>query len=73
MKRLNSIKEMGVSPDFIKMDKDIGQIKASQNVWPATTVSLCLWHVLRAIKKRLETVKSPRQVVLVEYVQLKSE
>lgn len=48
------------------MDKDIGQINATKLVWPQTTVSLCLWHVLRAIKKRLETVKSPRRVILVE-------
>jgi hypothetical protein len=57
---------MNICPEFIKMDKDIGQINATKLVWPQTTVSLCLWHVLRAIKKRLETVKSPRRVILVE-------
>jgi hypothetical protein len=55
---------MGVYPVFVKMDKDVGQIKATQNTWPNATISLCLWHILRAIKNRLETVKSPRQVIL---------
>ena len=37
---------MNICPEFIKMDKDIGQINATKLV-----VSLCSWHVLRAIKK----------------------
>lgn len=60
------MKDVGFSPSFFKMDKDTGQIQATKNVWPNSTVSLCLWHILRAIKKRLQTVKSSRQVDLQE-------
>jgi hypothetical protein len=39
----------------MKSDKDFGQIGALLDVWPGSSVSLCLWHVKRAIKfKALE-------------------
>ena len=46
------------------MDKDVGQIKAAQTVWPKSTVSLCLWHILRALKKRLPRPSSPKRLNL---------
>jgi hypothetical protein len=62
--RLLSLKGAGVYPEFVKMDKDVGQIWAARNVWSNACVSLCLWHMLRAIKKRCETIKSPRKLDL---------
>jgi hypothetical protein len=40
------------------MDKDWGQIWAAQEIWPQATVNLCLWHILKAIKRRLSNPKS---------------
>lgn len=57
--RFKCLKKSGVNPRFIKMDKDDGQIQAASSAWPQSTVNLCLWHILRAIKKRL---KDPREV-----------
>jgi hypothetical protein len=60
--RFNKVKDFGVVPTFIKMDKDIGQIGAAITVWPNSTINLCLWHILRAIKKRLG---DPKKVSLI--------
>jgi hypothetical protein len=57
--RFKCLKKSGVNPKFIKMDKDVGQIQAAASAWPETTVNLCLWHILRAIKKRL---RNPTEV-----------
>ena len=53
------MKNVGVEPTFIKMDKDIGQIGAAAAAWPNSTINLCLWHILRAMKQRL---RDPREV-----------
>jgi hypothetical protein len=50
------------------MDKDAGQIWASQQVWPDSTISLCLWHILRAIKKRLPNPIELKVLDLSQYI-----
>lgn len=50
------------------MDKDRGQIWAAQKVWPQSTINLCLWHILRAIKKRLQDPKQVKVLDLAQYV-----
>ena len=62
--RFDQIKSLGLIPLFIKMDKDAGQIWAAKEVWPDSTINLCLWHVLRAIKKRLRDPKKIREMDL---------
>ena len=52
------------------MDKDRGQIWAAQNVWPHSTINLCLWHILRAIKKRLQDPKELKVIDLARYILL---
>ena len=43
------------------MDKDRGQIWAARNVWSDATISLCLWHVLKAVKRRLSEPKNVKK------------
>lgn len=62
--RFDAVRIIGIYPKFIKMDKDIGQINAAKEIWPRSTISLCLWHILRAIKKRLLRPTSGKQLNL---------
>jgi len=41
------------SPDFFLTDKDLSQINAAYQVWPSIKIQLCLWHLKRAVAKRL--------------------
>lgn len=65
--RFSYLKSYGVQPTFIKMDKDLGQIWAAREVWPQSTINLCLWHVLRAIKKRISNPKKLKDMDLSVY------
>ncbi|CAG8627787.1 10583_t:CDS:2, partial [Cetraspora pellucida] len=48
-----------ILPIFILMDKDTGQIIAAQEAWSGKTkIQLCLWHIKRAISKKLKEKKS---------------
>ena len=58
--RFLSLQSQNINPVFVKMDKDRGQIWAAQKVWPKATINLCLWHVLRAIKKRISDPKEQK-------------
>ena len=62
-----NLHEHNMRPLFIKMDKDRGQIGAAQQVWPDATVSLCLWHKLKAIKRRLLEPKNVKNVDFLRY------
>jgi hypothetical protein len=55
--RFELLKSNGVDPIFVKMDKDIGQIRAAQEVWPQACINICLWHILKAIKRRINDPK----------------
>jgi len=49
----NALHLKELCPDFFLTDKDWAQINAASRVWPSTKIQLCLWHVKRAIGKRL--------------------
>jgi len=49
----NSLKHKELSLKFFLIDKDFAQINAALQVWPLTKIQLCLWHIERAIYKRL--------------------
>ena len=49
----NALHSKDLRPDFFLTDKDWAQINAASRVWPSTKIQLCLWHVKRAIGKRL--------------------
>lgn len=44
----------GLNPCFVHMDKDSSEIAATQLAWPHAKISLCLWHLDRAIRMRLK-------------------
>ena len=60
-------KELGLNPRFVHTDKDFGEITAAQvtpgwflhgskfvqEVWPDSAISLCIWHVRKALKDYL--------------------
>jgi hypothetical protein len=53
-----SLRSEGVLPTFVLVDKDAGQIAAIQEAWSWTTnIQLCLWHVERAIDRKLKEKK----------------
>jgi len=56
----NSLKHKELSPEFFLTDKDFAQINAALQVWPSTKIQLCLWHIERAINKRLADGSIPK-------------
>ena len=56
VKFLCRLKAIGLQPSFFGCDKDKSEIAAISSVYPST-VQLCLWHALRAIKKKLAKTK----------------
>ena len=46
----------GLAPTFVHLDHSAGEILAAKTVWPHCTISLCVWHVEQAIKRRLQDV-----------------
>ncbi|KAI0324630.1 hypothetical protein GY45DRAFT_1262496, partial [Cubamyces sp. BRFM 1775] len=50
---LGGLKELGVQPEFTLTDKDWSEINAMAATWPDAKPQLCIWHALRAQKKRL--------------------
>jgi hypothetical protein len=55
---LNSIKNLGIHPEFVLTDKDQSEINAVRTIWPNSKHQLCFWHALRAVKQRLAKNKS---------------
>lgn len=47
----------GISPTFCHVDKDLGEIAALREVWPYAKISLCWWHLRRAVRTRLSNKK----------------
>ena len=47
------LKNRGIDPEFTLSDKDKSEINALRTVWPNAKHQLCIWHVLRAIRRRL--------------------
>ena len=50
---MSALKARGVTPEFTLSDKDQLEINALRQVWPTAKHQLCLWHVIRALKRRL--------------------
>ena len=56
---MNAVRLHGIDPRFTLSDKDQSEINALKEVWPDAKHQLCLWHVLRALKRRLSQNESP--------------
>src|ERR1044072_910863 len=58
---LRSLKECGLTNlKLFLTDKDWAQINAARQVWPNIKVQLCLWHLEKAVNKRLADNKLPK-------------
>ncbi|KAK1216777.1 hypothetical protein PQX77_001906 [Marasmius sp. AFHP31] len=44
-------------PRHYHVDKDMAEIRIAQTVWPGVNISLCLWHLNRAVDERLKKLK----------------
>jgi hypothetical protein len=53
------LRQHGVDPDFIFLDKDQSEIAAAKVVWSHAKIQLCCWHMKRALRKRLRCKKNP--------------
>jgi hypothetical protein len=58
-----SLREAGLQPRWILMDKDLAEVTASQVVWPNANHQLCHWHALRSIEMRLKQKSTRRTAV----------
>lgn len=56
----------GVNPEFVQVDKDFSEVSAAQRVWPDAKIALCLWHVKKAVSRKLNsgpnTIRTPYYV-----------
>src|SRR6267154_3711627 len=50
---MGALKAHGITPEFTLSDKDQTEINTLSRVWPTAKHQLCLWHMLRALKRRL--------------------
>jgi hypothetical protein len=48
-----------VKPAVIMTDRDQAQINAIEAIYPRSTVNLCTWHVLRAMRSHFNTNQYP--------------
>jgi hypothetical protein len=46
-----------VNPMFTHVDKDMAEIGCSKEIWGDSKISLCWWHLRRAVRTRLTKVK----------------
>ena len=56
---MEALKDHGITPEFILSDKDQSEINALGRVWPTAKHQLCLWHILRALKRQLANNREP--------------
>ena len=56
---MQAIRSLGIVPQFTLSDKDQSEINALRQVWPEAKHQLCLWHILRALKRRLSQNEHP--------------
>ena len=56
---MEGLRSRGITPEFTLSDKDQSEINALNRVWPTAKHQLCLWHMLRAIKRRLANNREP--------------
>lgn len=53
-------KECECQPSVLHVDKDFAEITAIEQVWPWIKIQTCLWHLKKAITRRLCTAGSKR-------------
>ncbi|KAG7085883.1 hypothetical protein E1B28_003417 [Marasmius oreades] len=46
-----------IKPDFINVDKDLGEIGMVERVWPDGRIQICGWHMNKAVKERISKAK----------------
>jgi hypothetical protein len=56
---MGAIRSLGIEPQFVLSDKDQSEINALKHSWPQAKHQLCLWHMLRALKRRLSQNENP--------------
>ena len=56
---MGAIRSLGIEPQFVLSDKDQSEINALKHSWPQAKHQLCLWHILRALKRRLSQNENP--------------
>jgi len=56
-----ALKNLGLKPKFSHLDKDFSEISAVQMVWPQTSVQICLWHMKKAVDRRLARPKNEKR------------
>ena len=56
---MTTLRSRKIEPRFTLSDKDQSEINALREVWPSAKHQLCLWHVLRAHKRRLSQNETP--------------
>ena len=47
----------GVEATFVHVDKDMAEIAMAKKIWPKAKISLCWWHLRRAVRTRLANGK----------------
>ncbi|PKY57507.1 hypothetical protein RhiirA4_510082 [Rhizophagus irregularis] len=58
-KFFTNLRNEGLLPAFVLLDKDAGEISAIEEAWSWTTnLQLCYWHLEHAISRRLKDKKS---------------
>lgn len=64
-----SLQNCGVSNlTYFITDKDFAQISAAQYVWPNVKIQICLWHIKKALKRRLADNTLPKSVTYSSYI-----
>lgn len=63
-----SLKNHGISNlAYFITDKDFAQITAAQHVWPNVKIQICLWHIKKALKRRLADNTPPKSITYSSY------
>lgn len=57
---LQSLSSMGMHPKFMFSDKDAAQMEAIRVNFGDSCLRLCLWHMLRAVQRKMSSNKSQR-------------
>jgi hypothetical protein len=56
---VRAFRALGADPQFTLSDKDQSEINALKYLWPQAKHQLCLWHLLRSLKRRLSQYRHP--------------
>jgi len=45
--------DLEVNPELVHVDKDFSEISAAKKIWTAAKIQTCLWHMKKAVDRRL--------------------